>query len=341
MATVRRRTATQCMAALILLSCALVAPATASADGPTTPVATTFLARVRHTPPGVTAKVVDGWVQLWMSVSPRDNVEVLDQLGAPYVRFDSSGVFVNHNSILYYVSQVPVPELPPKNLTGHTPPHWFKVSSGHAYMWRDGRLHADTQEALAPGTRYIGRWQIALRVNGSPGQVSGGISYYPAPSPVWFWPIAVMILCVFAAWRLRSPRLDNAIRNTLVGLLLAALAVGAVARELHGRPHVSTIQVVLLVLELAAIAVATGRLVTGRSGHVMSFITAFLSLWVGLTFLPVLTHHYVMLALPGLPDRIATVVLLGGSLSLVLVSARLLGTSMAAERAARRKPVTA
>ena len=119
-------------------------PASASADGPITPTATDYLARITHVPAGVEAKVVDGYLNLWMRVPARSTVVVLDFRGAPWVRFDPAGVQINLNSEEYYLSQVPVPALAPTGLTPATAPRWVSVSTGHSYMWREGRMHALT-----------------------------------------------------------------------------------------------------------------------------------------------------------------------------------------------------
>jgi hypothetical protein len=326
--------------ALVIAGAAVCArPAPARADATATPIATNFIAKVSHAPAGIQATVVDGYLQLWMRVPTSETVEVIDQLGAPYLRFDRSGVYVNHDSIEYYVSQIPVPALPPRNLSRTSPPEWVKVSSGHDHTWRDGRLHALTQEAIAPDTHRVGSWSIPLRVDGRPGRVTGAIWHREAPSIAWLWPIAVFVLVVAAAWRLRRPELERQLTAALVALNLATLAIAAVVKELHGRPTVSPPQYVLLFIILAVIAAAAVRLATRRAGHLLRFVTAFVTLWAGLTFAPVLTHHYPMLALTGTAARILTVLLIGASLSLILLSVRVAADAMAESRAARRRPV--
>ncbi len=329
------------MAALVAMMFALVLAPKAHADASSTPMATNYLARVHHAPAGIEAKVVDAYLQLYMSVPANDTVEVIDQLGAPYIRFDREGVYVNHNSIEYFVSQVPVPALPPRNLTAQSPARWVKVSSAHHFTWRDGRLHAFTQEAIAPDTTYVGPWRIPLIVNGSRTAVEGGIWHASPPSGIWFWPIAVILLCVLAAWRIRSATLDTRLTKALAAVLLITLGVAAVGHELHGRPDVGDWQYLLLFLELGTLAVAAARFALGRSKHLLNLGTALIALWIGLMLAPSLLHHYVMMALPYPASRVLTVVLLGGGLSLFLQSVRVLGTAMAADRAARRRAVPA
>jgi hypothetical protein len=305
-----------------LLFCGLLAPTNALADGPVDPIATNYLARVSHVPAGVQAKVVDGYLQLWLKVITNETVEVLDTKHAPWLKFDASGVYENHNSLLFYLTQQPVEAIAPATLTSKTPPNWVKVSSGHSYKWRDGRLQAFANQTLAPGTRYAGPWSVALLVNGQPAAVSGGLWFTPHPSAVWFWPVAVILLCVLAAWRLRSNHVDRRLAVGLTQGLLVALLVVAVARLLHGRPNVSPVQVVEMVVAAGAVIATAVAFARGRFPAAIPLIVAFVALWAGLLFLPLLTHSAQQLILPDWLNRGATVALLGGSLSLVLVGWR-------------------
>jgi hypothetical protein len=320
MTAVIRRTTTMIMALMICYG--LAAPASALADGPVDPIATSYVARVSHVPAGVQAKVVDGYLQLWLKVKPSETVIVEDQLGAGWLRFNSHGVSVNHNSLLFYESQVPVEAIVPKQINARTPPNWVKVSSGHSWMWREGRLQAFAHQTLSPGQTYAGQWAIAMTVNGRLTKVSGGLYYQPRPSIVWFWPALVILLCALAAWRLRSNRLDRRIVVGLTELLLAALVVVALARLLHGRPTVSGVQVTEFAVALAAILGGGIAFARGRWLAAIPFLVAFIALWAGLTFLPVLTHQYALLVLPGWLTRAATTLLLGGGVSLVLMAMR-------------------
>jgi hypothetical protein len=306
----------------LAVCCGLLTPASALADGPVDPLATNYVARVSHVPAGVQAKVVDGYLQLWLKVDPSERVVVEDQLGAGWLLFDSHGVYVNHRSLLYFISQTPVEAIVPKQINAKTPPDWVKVSSGHSWMWRDGRLQAFAYQARVPGARFAGDWSIGLRVDGRATHVSGGLYFEPHPSIVWLWPIAVILLCAIAAWRMRSDRLDRRLTSGLTLLLLAALAVISSARLLHGRPYVSPVQIVEFAVALAAILAGAVTFARGRFPAAIPFIVAAFALWAGLTFLPILTHQYTLLILPGWLNRATTALLLGGGLSLVLMAMR-------------------
>ena len=306
----------------LALAWTLVAPAAAFADGPRNPIATSYLARVDHTPSGVQARVLDGYLELWLQVPARQTLEVLDQVGAPWLRFNVHGVAENHNSLLFYLSRQPTEAVPPARITARTPPDWVQVSSGHSWSWRDGRIQAFAHQSLTPGTRLAGPWSIPVRVNGRTAAVAGRLYYQPPPSAAWFWPIVVIILCVLAGWRLRSPRLDRRLTLALTQALLGALGVVAVARLLHGRPSVSAVQIIEMVLAAGGIVSAAVSCARGRLPAALPFIVAFVALWAGLTFLPVLSHGEAILILPAWISRAATVVLLGGGVGLVFLAMR-------------------
>ena len=306
------------------LGTVLALPATAAADGPITPTATDYLARVSHAPAGIQAKVVDGYLNLWMQVPPTAHVTVLDFAGAPWVRLTPAGVAINRNSEEYYLSQAPVPAVVPTDLNAKTPPHWMSVSGGHAYEWREGRLHALAAIALAPGQSYVGRWRIPLTVNGHLQTISGGLWHRGAPSVVWFWPVLVLLACALAAWRVRSAQLDRRLSRAIALLLLLLVAVGMGGKYLHGSPGVSVGNVLLLLVTLAVLGAVAGRLLGGRSSGPLLLVTAVIALWAGLTLLPVLTHGYALVVLPLFLVRVIAAALLGGALSLVLFVVRML-----------------
>lgn len=299
-------------------------PARALADGPVTPTATNYYARVTHVPAGIEAQAVNAYLNLWVRVPANARVTILDFRGAPWVRFTPGGVAVNHNSQEYYLSQVPVPAVPPTGLSRTTPPHWIKVSSGHAYAWREGRLHALATIALTPGQNYAGSWSIPAIVNGSRGKITGGLWHRGAPSIVWFWPVLVLLACALAAWRLHSPELDRRVSAGLGLLLLALVAIGMGGKYLHGSPSVTAGNVVLLLVMLAVLGAVAGRLLGGRFGGPLLLVIAVIALWAGLTLLPVLTHGYALVVLPLFLVRAIAAVLLGGALSLALFGVRML-----------------
>ncbi len=316
-----RRGLTAALLAVALI-CALF-PGNAAAHGPVAPLASDFQARIAASPVGLDAKVVDGDQRMWLRVPAQLTVVVLDYRGAPYLRFSPTGVEVNANSEMYYLNQTPVAETPPADLTRTTPAHWQHVSGGHSYGWHDGRLHALATVALAPGASYVGRWTVPLLIGGSAASISGTLWHAGAPSIVWLWPIAVLLLCLLAVRRLRRGELDARMARVLALVVLVAIAVASCGRQLHGRPDISAFGVVELVVILALAGWGLERVLRRRAGFLGYFVIAFVAIWEGITLLPTLFDGFVLMALPAFAARTAAVLCLGGGGGLVLLAFRL------------------
>jgi hypothetical protein len=315
---------------LLSLLALLAAPATAAAHGPVNPAASSYLATVSQTPPGLDAKVVDGDLRMWLQADTRRTVIVLDYRGAPYVRFSTQGVQVNHNSSMFYLNQVPA-DLVPSNIGPRTPADWIQVSSGHSYEWHDGRLHALAATALAPGTRYVGRWSIPVLINGRREVIAGALTYAPNPTVVWFWPIVVALACVLAGLRLRRRELDIRIARGLALVAIVAFIVAALGEQLHGRPNVSVGQLILLAFLLAFAGWALRGLALGRHGWFGFFLIALAALFEGATLIGVLLHGYVLIALPAFVARVTVISCLAAGAALLPVIFRLAETGARSE----------
>jgi hypothetical protein len=307
---------------LLALFVFLAVPGVARAHGPVAPVASNYLARVSAVPAGIEAKVIDGDQRMWLRVAPAASAVVFDYRGARYLRFSPGGVEVNHNSAMYYLNQTPA-EVPPSSLGRSTPARWTHVSGGHEYAWHDGRLHALAGVARAPGTAFIGSWSIPVFVDGRLRSIHGGLWHAGSPSPVWFWPIVVVLVCVLAAMRLRIRRVDLALARGLAALALVGIVTGALARELHGRPSVSVWQLIVLAALLAVAGWAAYRLLSRRHTYFLFFVVAVVAIWSGIELLPVLLHGFVLAALPAVLARIAAVLCLSTGASLLVLAFRL------------------
>ncbi len=291
-------------------------PGVAGAHGAVDPVATSFLAKVSGVPNGLEAKVIDGDLRLWLRVATSETAAVLDYRGAPYLRFSRSGVYANVNSAMYYLNLTPV-EAPPSRVSPTIPPRWQQVSSGHEYSWHDGRLQALASVALSPGTRYVGHWRIPVTIDGRLSSIGGSLLYAPDPSIVWFWPIMVLLVCTLAAWRVRRSALDARVIRVLAAAALVAIAVAGVARELHGRPTVSVLQLITLAVVLAFVAWGMRQVLFRRFGYFSIFMISVVAIWEGIQLVPTLLHGFVLLAVPAFLARSATVVCLGAGAGLL------------------------
>jgi hypothetical protein len=298
-------------------------PASAQAHGPVAPVASAYLAKIQHEPAGLDAKVVDGDLRMWMRVPADQTVVVVDYRGAPYVRFSPSGVEVNENSSMYYLNMTPVAETPPTSLSASTPPHWHKVSGGHAYEWHDGRLHALAAVALTPGSSFVGRWNVPLRIDGHLASIEGGLWHAGDPSIVWFWPILVVVACVLAAWRVRKPSLDAVVARTLANLALAGVTIAGLGVELHGRPTITILQLLELTLILTFVGWGLSRATVRQPGYFTCFLIGVGAVWAGGVLFTTLLYGYVLIPLPAFLARTVTVVDLGAGAALLLLVFRL------------------
>lgn len=255
---------------------------------------------------------------MWLDVPPGDTVIVLDYRGAPYLRFSAAGVNVNTNSSMYYLNQ-PVPVNPPSGLSPKARPKWERASSGHQYNWHDGRLHALASVALAPGQKLVGSWRIPMVVNGRPTAISGILLHADDPSIVWFWPIAVVLLCLWAFSRLAWRDLDRVTAYVLGLGALAGIAVLAIGHEFEGEPFVSVGQEILLSLILAFVAAVFAAIVLRGPEAFSLILVSVAALWAGLDFLPTLLHGYVLMVVPAFLARVATVACLAGGAGLLIL----------------------
>jgi hypothetical protein len=317
MRRLRRRPASLVVLAALLLAAAHPPAALAHAGG-TAPHATSFLARVRTVPAGVAAQAVDGDQQLWLEAAPNATVIVTGLRGEPYLRFARDGVAVNQRSATWYLNRA-LPVSPPPGLTPGTKPDWHPVTSGHAYLWHEDRLHALSAAARAPGPGAVGTWAVPLTVDGRPGRVTGSLTYEPPPSPVWFWPIVVAAACAWALIRLRRAPLEAAIGTATAVLVLATVVVAHVGSDFLGRPTVSASAVASFAGWCATSAIAVALLIGRRRRQIGALAAAVLGLTTGLGFVATLTHGYVLAVLPAALVRVTTVVALAGSVVLVLL----------------------
>jgi hypothetical protein len=301
-----------------LLCLALFPSAAAAHTGASNPVASSYLAKLTGVPAGIEARVVGGDLRMWIRVSSPQTVIVQDYRGAPYLRFSPSGVDVNTNSSMYYLNQ-PTPLRPPARLTRTTSPNWVRAGFGDAYAWHDGRLHALASVALAPGQTQAGTWRIPLIVNGTHTAISGILEHANDPSIVWFWPILVLLLCLWAGSRLGRRRLDAATASVLALSALAGIVVLAVGHELQGEPFVSPGQEIILSLVLAFAAALTVQVLWKGPGPVSLILTLVAALWGGVQFLPTLLHGFVLMAVPTFLARLATVTCLSCGIGLIVL----------------------
>lgn len=292
---------------------AAAAPDPAAAHvGRTLPVATDFTARITAPVAGLTAKVVDGDQSLWLRAPASVTVAVPGILGEPLLRFDAHGVWLNLRSPTAQSDRIDRTDLRPT--ASGRPPLWHRLTSGHAYLWHEHRLHA--LEPVARSAGSAGPWSVPLVVDGRPRSLRGVLDY-SAPGPAWAWIAVTVVLGLAAAAR--------ALRSTATVVALALAATPAVwalrlGRELYGRPGTPVVGWI----EIAVTCGVGGLLLLGLTRRdagtrvFTAFFVGFGALYQGLTMLPVLTHAIALNAIPGTVARALEVVTLaagGGTLA--------------------------
>jgi hypothetical protein len=311
-----RRAITVLIAAIAL---AALAPARALAHaGLSAPVATSYLAEVAQTPPGIEAKVVDGDQRLWLRAAPSLTVVVTGLRGEPYLRFMPSGVWENQNSPTTYLNK-PRPQVPPRGAVPSAPPRWKLISTSHTYQWHEDRLHSLAATARSGAARFIGTWSVPLTVDGKAARITGGLSYKPNPSILWFWPLIVLAVCCGLLLRLKSPRLDGVMALVLSVTTLLAIIVARAGRGLYGRPDISTGAVIEFAVYAALAIAGLCLLAFPRRRDTGVAIAAVVGFAVGVGLIPVLTRGFVLSALPDTLQRVAVSLTLAGCVSCLLV----------------------
>lgn len=298
---------------------ACLEPAAALAHaGLSAPVATSYLAKVAHTPPGIEAKVVDGDQQLWLRADPALTVMVTGLRGEPYLRFAPSGVWVNRHSPTAYLNN-PRPQVPPRGAVPGATPLWKRVSSAHTYMWHEDRLHSLAVTARSGAARYVGTWSVPITVGERAARITGGLSYSPDPPLVWFWPIIVVAACCGLLLRLRSSRVDVTMGTALTCITLVAIIVARAGRGFYGRPGVSTGALIEFGVYAALALAGLCLMAFPARRDIGTVIAAVVGFAVGIGMIPVLTRGFVLTAVPVWVERVAVSATLAGCVSCLLV----------------------
>jgi hypothetical protein len=294
-------------------------PSTASAHvGRVAPAATDYLARISRVPSGLDVRVVDGDQALWMRVKPSLTVLVTGLRGEPYLRFSRRGVAVNTRSATFFLNRV-YPQVVPHDVTAGTPPRWKPLTSGHSWMWHDGRLHAPVLAAHPSGNAYLGRWVVPIVVDGRGTAIRGGLWQSAPASLLWFWPLLLVTVCIPALLKLREARLEAPVGAALAGVALASATVARLGRELYGRPGVSSWQLVL-VGTTCLVAISLAALYSQREWRVVAgILIGMAAAYQGLALVATLRDGWVLAALPAWLERSTAAISLASGVALVLV----------------------
>jgi hypothetical protein len=295
-----------CGGLVVVATLALPSVALAHA-GKSAPVATNFHAQLGgvHPPTGAieAAKAVDGDRGLWLRVAPTAVVLIPGAVGEPLLRFDPRGVFVNLRSVTAQSDRIDRFDLRP-DPNPRAAPRWHRVTSGHAYLWHEHRLHALEPLARGGHVTVLGRWSVPLVIDGRRHVLVGSLVYRP-PGSLWPWLVLAGVLAA-AQLGARSVSADAGRRAAVASALAATLLIWVVriGRELYGRPDVGWgAELDIAFTSLVGVALLTGLLHRDEDIRLFTaFLLGFGCLYEAWSMLPVLTHA---VALTVLPTRIA------------------------------------
>jgi hypothetical protein len=121
-------------------------------------------------------------VQLVLANPTARTLEILDDAGVPFLRIGPHGVEGNLAARAWYATYSPLATAP--RSAGDGPPRWMRVSAEPAFGWFEPRLDAAQvvvpDEVRGAGTAVeVGRWRIAMRLDGAPMTLSGPFRFEP------------------------------------------------------------------------------------------------------------------------------------------------------------------
>lgn len=281
-------------------------------------------------PAGVDLAIVGGDAFLRLSVDQGHEVIVPDYAQGPattpppYLRFEADGtVSVNEASAAAVINDSRYGRAGAA-IDLDQPPRWRQVATDGTYAWHDHRVHwmTPTTPPTMPGSRRIdlggeeGTWEVDLIVDGNPTLVTGELILLPAPSPVPWMVIGVLVVAavgLIGVVRVRAtghpPHVALAAVLTVVGI--AATVVGwaewhDVPDGAGGSPFTAIVPAVGTLAAAIATAVAAARI---RLAALLAAV-ACLGAWAWLRRL-VVTRAVLPTPLPFALDRLVTVVALG------------------------------
>jgi len=122
--------------------------------------------------------------QLALENPTRRTVEVLDPDGVAFLRVGPGGVEGNLAAAAWYTTYSPGSAAPAGRAE---PPRWVRVREQPSFGWFDPRLdpaHVRVPERVRTSGRVadVGRWRIALRVDGKPVALEGRFRFEPPPT---------------------------------------------------------------------------------------------------------------------------------------------------------------
>jgi hypothetical protein len=302
--------------ALAVVVVSLARPPAALAHIATGDLSTTFKATVtgfRPPAPGLRAKVLGGDLKLQLSAPAADRVLVLGLVGEPFVRFDSSGVWVNLGSPTAATAGMVSSS---QAVTGRVV--WHQVTGGHTLAWHENRLRPVSIVA-GGGVRPVGRWSVPMVVNGQRTTLTG-VEWWGPPPPLWPWIASGLAALAAAALAARYVGRETVRRVALalVFPVVVALVVGWAGIFLVDQ--VSAVGLALSAVAAAITVVFAGFAVAAASGPAQTCVAGVVGATAATFAIPQLTifaHAFVRSALSATPARLMMWIALVGGTALV------------------------
>jgi hypothetical protein len=227
--------------AVAALTFILAPPAPAYAHGADAPDATNYRTVITSAPhlPGLVIETIEAGARLQLTNNTGRNIEVLGYQGEPYLEIRPDGVYENIHSPATYLNITIVHVDPPSTADPTLPPEWRKADDVPMWRWHDQRaiwteLGPPPFVAENPDApHHIRDWKVPMRVDATPLELTGTLSYVPPPAAWLWWGLSVLGISLVALLGLVQ-------RRKPVGRVLACLVIGAgllglaygVAREL-------------------------------------------------------------------------------------------------------------
>jgi hypothetical protein len=149
---------------------------------------------------GLELKVLYGDDQIWLDNKTGKTIVIRGYAGEPYLRFGSSGIYVNGNSPAVYLNQDRYARSKvPKSATPTARPKWEKLAGGELWAWHDHRIHymsptPPKEIQIAPRKpHHVFDWKVPATANGKRFLITGSLDYKPPPQQAGF-PVTLAIV---------------------------------------------------------------------------------------------------------------------------------------------------
>jgi hypothetical protein len=274
------------VAPALLAALALPGQAAAHGRGPT--VALDYrltLSPATRALSGVHVRVLDGDRDFQVRANPGVDLLVRGELREPFLRIDSSGVWVNAAS----------PTATADLLVSAKKQGWVHLSGSRTATWHDHRLAPPRVSRPGPAGQFV----VALDVNGKPAAISGTFVRVARPA-VWPWLLAGAVFAgaVLVAMRRRATRTALTIGLGLASGAAALLEVTTFAVRDAPTGGVAWLQLIAAVVVAGVLGGLLLRL-RGRARVHAAGVVGAVAAAVSLSSLPIFWHGVVISALPG------------------------------------------